>query len=300
MSNILVVGSVNMDFNISLDRLPNIGETIKSNSCNLTPGGKGANQAIAVSKLGGNVKFLCAVGDDANGKALLENLKNNNVSFDAATVNDVTGTAIVSVVNGDNCIIVNEGANAAVTPYLIQEKVELFKWADIIILQLEIPIEAVSQAVSLGYELKKTVILNPAPAKELPKDIYKKLSYIVPNEHEAEILTGIKVESDEDAINAIKKFKKFGVKEVIITLGSRGSAYSKGDEAIFEPIVKSKVVDTTAAGDCFIGTLSVMLSMGKTIDEAIKTATKASSITVSRPGAASSIPTLDEVTSLNI
>ncbi len=295
MSNILVVGSVNMDFNISIDRLPSIGETLKSNSCNLTPGGKGANQAIAVAKLGGNVKFLCAVGDDANGKALLDNLKENNVSFDATTVNDVTGTAIVTVVNGDNCIIVNEGANGAITPEIIREKTELFKWADIIVLQLEIPTSAVLEAVSLGYELNKTVILNPAPAKELPEDIFKKLSYIVPNEHEAEILTGIKVETDEDTEKAIKAFKALGVKEVIITLGSRGSAYSKGDKIIFEPIVKSKVVDTTAAGDCFIGTLSVMLSMGKKIDEAIKTATKASSITVSRPGAASSIPTLDEV-----
>ncbi len=295
MGNVLVIGSINMDFNIQIDRLPHMGETLSSNSCILTPGGKGANQAIAVAKLGGNVNFICAVGNDANGKDLLKNLNTNNVSYDAEVIEGASGTAIVTVVDGNNCIIVNEGANGAITPEIIKSKEMLFHWADIIVLQLEIPITGVEAAIELGYNLKKTVILNPAPAKELQKSIFKKISYIVPNEHEAEILTGIKIDNEESVIKAIDAFKQLGVKEVIITLGNKGCAYTKNGEVLFEPAIETKVVDTTAAGDCFIGTVSVMLSMNKDITDAVKTATKASSVTVSRSGAASSIPTLNEI-----
>lgn len=295
MKKILVIGSINMDFNIRMNRLPSIGETLISDSCKLNPGGKGANQAIAVAKLGGNVKFICAVGSDANSKTLLDNLTKNGVPYDAETIEGVSGTAIVTVVNGDNCIIVNEGANGAVTPDIIRQKEEHFKQADIIILQLEIPTDAVEAAVELGHKWGKTVILNPAPVKELNDNIYKQLSYIVPNEHEAEILTGIKIKNDGDAVNALKELRKRGCKNVIITLGSRGSVFNMNDEIIFRDAVKTKAVDTTAAGDCFIGALSVMLAQGKHVDEAVDFATEASAITVSRHGACSSIPTKDEI-----
>ena len=294
--NILVIGSANADMVIHTDRMAKLGETVIGHDFSVNAGGKGLNQAVAIAKLGGNVAFFGAVGKDYNGDLLINTLAENKVGFVGVRPDDQpTGIALITVVNGDNFILLNGGANDAITPRLIESNSELIKNADYIVLQLEIPIEAIVKIIELGNELGAKIILNPAPYKELPKDVYSKIDYLIPNEHEAKDITGITLDSRDNCIKAVKKLKEMGAKGVIITLGEQGCVYSHNDEICFCPAIKSNVVDTTSAGDSFIGALTVKLSQGEGLPDAINFASKVASITVSRRGAAKSIPYASEI-----
>ncbi len=293
MSNkkILVIGSANADLTIHTDRMPRLGETLMGNDFSVNCGGKGANQAVAVAKSGGEVSFFGAVGNDVNGKMLLDNLKKENVLFNGIVAKDSpTGTASITVIGGDNFIILDSGANNALSPEAVREKEEEIKNNDYIILQLEIPTESVSESAKIAKKYGKTVVLNPAPYCELSEDLYNLVDMIIPNEHEAKLMTGIEIQDDMTCKTAIEAIKEKGIKTVIITLGDKGCAYNIGDEIYFHPAIKVDAVDTTSAGDSFIGALITKLSKGEDLNNAISYATKVSSITVTRKGASSSIP----------
>ena len=296
MKKILVIGSANMDLTVFTDRMPKLGETVTGYDFSLNCGGKGANQAVAAAKLGGSVIFIGALGKDAYGETLLGNFKQNNIRFEGVVSDKVsTGTASITVVGGDNFIILNEGANGIVSPELIEEKADLIKEADFLIMQLEIPAETVARAAEIAKSGGTAVAINPAPMKEMPDSLFAATDIMIPNEHEAELLTGIAVRNKADAERAIKAIRTKGVKTVIITLGEKGCVYNIGEEIFVHPAEKAEVVDTTSAGDTFIGALCVKLSEGESIHKAVSFATKAAAITVSRKGASASIPYAYEI-----
>lgn len=296
MKKILVIGSANTDLTIHTNRMPSLGETIEGYDFTINSGGKGANQAVAVAKLGGNVKFLGAVGNDSNGDMLLNDLESYGVDFSGFRAEKIpTGTASITVVNGDNFIILNAGANNCITPQVIEEYSSIIAESDILIMQLEIPVESVVRAAEIAKNNGTLVVLNPAPYKDLPDEALKNIDILVPNEHEAFLLTGIKIETDDDCKKAVSFINSKGVNTAIITLGGKGCVYNHGDEIRFRSAEKSNVVDTTSAGDTFIGALCCGLAEDMELKECIDFATKAAAITVSRKGASCSIPTRDEI-----
>lgn len=296
MKNILVVGSINIDLTIHTDRVPERGETVMGHSFAASPGGKGANQAVAVGKLGGTVRMLGLVGDDAYGQLLIDNFNKNGVAFCGEKLGGTpTGTAIITVSRGNNTIIIDKGANGCVTPEVIDKNAELFDWADIVILQLEIPLETVVYTARLAKARGALVILNPAPYFDLPDEIFGLVDMVIPNETECQLLTGILPEDNDTTLAALRKMQSMGIKQPLVTLGEKGSAYLEDDSLVICPARKVEAVDTTAAGDCFIGTLALMLASGTALRGAVAVASVASSIAVSRKGASDSIPTAQEL-----
>ncbi len=295
-SKIIVIGSMNADLVIHSPKMPVIGETLTGNKFQVNAGGKGLNQAVAIAKLGGNVSFCGCVGNDANGEFLLNELKNNNVDFKGFETEETpTGIAMITVVDGNNFIILDSGANAKLTPEVIENYSDLIAESEYCVMQLEIPVETVLKVCEIAKKSGTKIILNPAPYKELPNEIFSRIDYIIPNEHEAHDLTGIYPNNEENTRKAVLKLKQMGVKNVIITLGERGCAYNVGDSVLFKSAMKIEVVDTTSAGDTFIGALVSKLSKNETLNNAIDYAIKASAITVSRPGASKSIPYADDI-----
>ncbi len=295
MKNILVVGSINMDMVITADRLPNMGETINGSGFMTVPGGKGANQALAAQRLGGNVKMLGSIGNDAFGKELISYLVKDGVDTSyIKTVNTNTGIAMITVYNGDNMIVLEKGANYRICSKDIEDNAKLFEWADYVILQLEIPPETVMAAAKTAKENSCTVIFNPAPVENFDSDILKYVDIIVPNEHEAGLILGKTAASIEDAKQLVLDFAEKGIKSVV-TLGGNGSVYY--DEGIVKhcPAKKVNAVDTTAAGDSFIAGMCVALCEGKNIEDAVSFATNVSAVVVGRKGAGTSIPYRSEV-----
>ena len=296
MKNILVIGSINVDYVIHTERLPKLGETLTGSDFAMNFGGKGANQAMALAKTGCNVKMLGAVGKDLSGELAINNLKSFGIdTTDVMTVDAPTGAAVITVCGGDNHIILDIGANAYVTPDAIAEREALFNWADYVVMQYEIPMESVLFAARMTKKHGKTVVLNPAPVKEADPALFGFVDLIIPNEFEAQLITGISPDDGATTEQAIRALQNLGCKDAIITLGKRGCAYTDGDKIGTAGIYPVKVVDTTAAGDSFIGGLCKTLSEGKSMSEAVAYASVVSSITVSRPGAGTSIPTADEV-----
>lgn len=294
--NILVIGSANADLVITTDQMPALGETVSGRDFAVNAGGKGLNQAVAISKLGGKVSFLGMVGNDPNGNMLLDTFRGYGVDF-AGKVTDCspTGVALITVVGADNFIVLNAGANGDVTPEFIEENSALIHTADYIVLQLEIPMKTILKICALAKNGKAKVILNPAPYQELPEALYPMIDYLIPNEHEAGWLTGMELNCRENCIKAVKQLQALGIPNVIITLGDKGCIYNDGDSVITHPAEKTTAVDTTSAGDSFIGALTVKLSEGVCLPDAVAYATKVSAITVSRKGAAKSIPYKNEV-----
>lgn len=296
MKKILVIGSANADLTIHADRMPKLGETILGHDFSVNSGGKGANQAVAAAKLGGDVTFIGAVGNDGNGQKLLSDLNKNGVTFEGIVSKEAaTGTASITVIDGDNFIILNAGANDLMTPKAIEEKAEIIKTADFLIMQLEIPVESVLKAAEIAKSSGTVVVINPAPYKELPEKLFELTDYMIPNEHEVQLLTGIEVCDEISSKKAIDFLLKKGVKNAIITLGEKGCAYNDGDRIIFYPAEETNAVDSTSAGDSFIGALFSKLADGKSLNDSIGYATKVAAITVSRKGASESIPFAYEI-----
>ncbi|MBQ9944513.1 MAG: ribokinase [Clostridia bacterium] len=296
MKHILIIGSANADYVIHTDRLPRLGETLPGRDFSVNIGGKGLNQAIAVQKLGGQAAFLGAVGHDMNGALLLKAMADQSISFHGiCSDKESTGIALITVVKGDNCILLHPGANSCMRAEVIQEKKELIENAAAAIFQLEIPPEAVMEGIRIAHTAGVPVYLNPAPARDLPENIYPLIDYLIPNEHEAAALSGVEAETEEGCRENIRFFREKGVKNVLITRGEKGCAYHEEKAVHFCPAVKTTPVDTTSAGDTFIGAFCVQMLAGRNIHEAVKYACRAAAITVSRPGAAASIPTADEI-----
>ncbi len=302
MGKILVVGSLNMDFVINTDKMPVPGETVLGNYFNLSPGGKGANQAYAVGKLGGNVSMIGAVGDDENGNILRENLKSVNVDVSPVEVlkDCHTGSAFVTVdKSGENSIVVIQGTNKLLTTEMIDKNVDLIKKADIVLLQLEVPINVIKYTINLAKQYNKIVIVDPAPAVYgVLEDVFEKIDFSKPNETELSILTGLPTDTEENIIKAGKALNQKGLKNVIVTLGSKGSILINENEATHFPVPQVNIVDTTAAGDSFIATFAISLSEGKSVHDSIEFASKVANFVVTRRGAQSSIPTKEEVGNL--
>ena len=295
---IIVIGSCNTDMVIKSDRLPIPGETVIGGTFLMNAGGKGANQAVAAARQGGKVTFISKTGNDVFGKQSVElyNSEGINTDFIFSDPKNPSGVALIMVdSHGENCIAVASGANGNLTPTDIEKAKAEIETGDFVLMQLEIPIETVEYAAALAYKKGIPVILNPAPARTLSDKLLKCLYLVTPNETEAEILSGIKVFDWDSAKQAANVISAKGVENVVITMGSMGAFIKEKDQYYTVEASKVKAVDTTAAGDCFSGTLCVGLSEGKSILEAVKTASKVSAITVTRMGAQSSIPYRNEM-----
>lgn len=296
---ILVIGSSNTDMTVRSATLPKPGETVLGGDFRMGPGGKGANQAVAARLLGGEVTFVCKLGRDMFGEGASKHYESCGLDTSKILWSDKpSGVALITVDSkAENSIVVASGANADMTVTDIDSVADIIKSSGILLLQLEIPMDTVVHAAEIAYNAGVQVVLNPAPAAVLPAELLKCVSILIPNETEASAISGIDINNFETAAAAAERLKGMGVREVIITMGSRGSVVCDGD-CTFVPAVKVNAVDTTAAGDTFCGGVCVALSEGKDLLEAVKFATAASSIAVQRPGAQDSIPNRCEVDKL--
>lgn len=283
---------------IKADRLPVPGETVIGGQFMMNPGGKGANQAVAIARMGGAVTFVTKTGNDLFGRQSMElyNSENINTDYVFSDPDHPSGVALISVdAYGENCILVAPGANGALTVQDIETARPELEKAGILLMQLEIPMETVEYAAGIAAENGVKVALNPAPAQTLSNELLKKLYIITPNKNEAEILSGVKVSDWGSARLAADRISEKGVDIVVITLGGLGALIKEGET--YYQIVAEKVeaVDTTAAGDTFCGTLCVGLSEGKSVVEAVQLACKAAAITVTRMGAQAALPYRHEI-----
>ncbi|HRI19917.1 MAG TPA: ribokinase [Panacibacter sp.] len=298
MSRILVIGSSNTDMVVKAKRFPQPGETILGGSFFMFPGGKGANQAVAAARLGGDVTFIFKAGNDIFGARAFDNFRKENINIVYAGIDEHTasGIAVITVnEHGENEIVVASGANEKLSDHDLNNANIAFEAADILLLQLEIPMHTVNHAVNKAAALNKKIILNPAPALAINNSTLSKLFLITPNETEAEILTGIKVQDEVTAAAAANALLGGGVQNVIITLGPKGAYFKNNAENFLATAPVVAAVDTTAAGDVFNGAIAVALAENKTWKDAIDFACKAAAISVTRMGAQSSAPNRDEL-----
>ncbi len=297
-ANVVVIGSLNMDLVTRAPRLPVGGETLIGHSFATVSGGKGANQAVAAARLGAQVAMVGCVGNDDYGVQLRDALLAEQIDCQAvSTVADSSGVALIVVDdNSQNAIVIVAGANGAMTPAVIDRFDAVLQAADVIICQLEIPDATVGHALKRARALGKIVILNPAPAsRPLPADWFAAVDYLIPNESEATVLSGLPVDSLESAESAASQLITMGAGKVIITLGAQGSLFANGQSFEHFPAPKVKAVDTTAAGDTFVGGFAAALANGKSEAEAIRYGQIAAALSVTRAGAQPSIPTLSDV-----
>ncbi len=300
---IIVLGSSNTDFVIKADHLPKKGETITGGKFFMNPGGKGANQAVAASRLGGRVTLISKIGTDLFGKALLQVFEEEgiNTAFVFTDTEHATGIALITVdKNGDNCIVVSSGANAILLPADLQDAAEAINEFSLVLMQLETPLETVEYMAAIAFKKGARIILNPAPSKYLTDSLLSTLFILTPNKKEAEYLSGIAITSIESAAAAARKLALRGAHTVMITLGGDGVLVLFEDEITHIPAIKVEAIDTTAAGDVFNGALAVCLSEGKTVLEAARYACKAAAVSVTRIGAQSSAPFTIDLQQLNI
>jgi len=298
LKKIIVIGSCNTDMVIKSDRLPVPGETVIGGTFMMNPGGKGANQAVAAARLGGNVTLIAKTGNDLFGKQSLELFKTEGIdtNFIFPDNKNPSGVALISVdAGGENCIVVAPGANAALKPDDISKARTEIESAELLLMQLEIPMETVEYAAEIAYNKGVKVILNPAPAQALSSKLLKCLYMITPNKNETEMLSGIKVTDWESAKKAADVISEKGVEIVVITLGSQGALIKDGEQYHKIDAIPVEAVDTTAAGDTFCGSLCVGLSEGMSVPDSVHLACKAAAISVTRMGAQSSIPYKKEI-----
>ncbi|MGB5823273.1 MAG: ribokinase [Proteocatella sp.] len=287
---ISVVGSINMDMTVIAERIPLKGETLHGSAIHYVPGGKGANQAVAMAKLGAQVEMFGCVGDDDSGRKLVANLKSAGVGTTHIKVVDSapTGMAFITVGENDNTIVVVPGANAMVDKAYINNIAESLLESDIVLLQHEIPIETVEYVIDLCINHQVKVVLNPAPAYPLKKETIEKVTYLTPNEHEAMILFGTDLSTED----LLKKYPE----KLIITLGSKGVITClQSGEVMLVPARKANVVDTTGAGDTLNGAFTIQIAKGSDIKAALEYANVAASLSTEKFGAQGGMPTDEEV-----
>jgi ribokinase len=297
---VTVVGSLNMDLVASAPRMPKPGETLAGHAFAQVPGGKGGNQAVAAARLGAKVAMLGCVGADANGAQLREGLLAEGIDCAALETSSDAPTGVALIIVDDssqNSIVIIAGSNGEVTPETVARHEDALAQADVVMCQLETPLDAVRAALAAAQRLGKTVILNPAPATgPLPADWFSLIDYLIPNELEASMLTGLPVSSAEEAIAAAGALRRAGARNVIVTIGAQGVVAALGDaEPLHFDAPRVKAVDTTAAGDTFIGGLAAQLAEGVAVADAIRFAQRAASISVTRAGAQPSIPLRGEI-----
>lgn len=300
-AKVVIVGSLNMDLVTRAPRLPRAGETLAGQSFVTVPGGKGANQAVAAARLGARVAMIGCVGEDAYGEQLRAALLAEGIDCQAVTsiTGESTGVALIVVDDSSqNAIVIVAGGNGRVTSEVVERFDELLSGADVIICQLEVPMAAVGHVLKRGHELGKMVILNPAPASEpLPAQWYAWIDYLIPNESEASALTGLPVDSVATADAAATALLASGASKVIVTLGEHGALFATRAHSQHFPAPRVKPIDTTAAGDTFVGGFAAALADGKSESDAIRFGQVAAALSVTRSGAQPSIPTFDEVQS---
>ena len=296
-SNIVVVGSSNTDLLTKVERLPKLGETLIGKHFHIGFGGKGANQAVMAAKLKARVTMITKLGNDIFGKETLKNYKNYNINTDYLYFCDASsGVAPIFVdENGNNFIVIVPGANWMLSVDDVRKAEHIIKAADILICQLEVPLTTTIEALKIASMAGVTTILNPAPATDLPVEVYQYVSILAPNEVEASMLTNIEIDSIEKAKQAALVLNKRGVPIVIITLGDKGAlVYNKGEFNLVAPI-KVRAVDTTGAGDAFIGAFAYYYVKSKNLDESVKFANVAAALSVTKIGTQTSFPSLAEV-----
>ena len=298
---IVVIGSSNTDMVVRCQRMPRPGETVLGGEFMMNPGGKGANQVVAVARLGGDAAFIGKVGDDLFGRQTREQLSGEgiDVAHLGTAAHCASGVALINVdAEGENSISVASGANAQLSPADIDAAEELIADAAIVLMQLEVPVATVTHAAKIAKKHGVMVVLNPAPAPStpLPDELLENVDIMIPNRTELELISGMPCTASVTA--AVERMGALGVPTLVITLGSAGAMICRGGESTMVPSFKVMAVDTTAAGDTFCGGLCVALSEGKNIDEAVLFGNLAASLTVTRAGAQQAIPTRAEVDSV--
>lgn len=298
MKKIIVIGSSNVDMVVRTSHLPAPGETILGGEFFMNQGGKGANQAVAIKRLGGNLIFMAKLGNDVLGRQSVGYFKKEGIDtrYIALDEDSASGVALISVDDhAENSIVVASGANMLLNEQDVDKMLEEMCEGDILLMQLEIPLQTVEYAARKAFGKGVKVVLNPAPARSLPKELFRHLYMVTPNRIEAEMLTGIKIANDADVEKVAEEICAMGVKNVIITLGSKGCLIREEGVSYRIDAFKVEPVDTTAAGDTFNGALCVGLSEGMDLKQAAVMASKASFIAVTRMGAQSSIPYREEL-----
>lgn len=297
MKKLTVLGSINADHVISVPYFAKPGETLTGHSYHIAYGGKGANQAVAAARLGAKVSFIGCIGDDDIGQAMKTEFEKDGINTRPikSIANEMTGIAMIQVAeSGENSIVISAGANGHLDETVVAEFKSEIAQADYLLMQLETPLPAIIQAAKIAKENNTQVVLNPAPARELPDELLSLLDMITPNETEAEILTGVKVVDEVSAKQAAQVFHQKGIQKVLITLGSKGVFVSENGQGEIVAGFRVNAVDTTAAGDTFNGGLVTAMLEDKPLDEAIRFAHAAAAISVTRKGAQPSIPTRQE------
>ena len=299
VNQVVVLGSINVDTTYHVNRFPQPGETIAAQSKSSAPGGKGANQAVAAARSGAQTAFVGAVGSDNEGQYMLEALKENDIDTSHINIDKYHGTgsaAITLDANGQNDIMVYGGANQAMQPGEFGDLSELLTHTDFLIAQFETPQAVALDLFKQAKEQGVTTVLNPAPAHEIMPELLQYTDVIAPNETECALLTGIELTDEDSMLKSADYFRERGVKHLLITLGDRGVFYSTPDDHGLVPAFKVKAVDTTAAGDTFIGALCSQLEKDlANVEDSLRYAQRASSLTVQRMGAMPSIPTGEDV-----
>ena len=299
MSDISVLGIFVADISFSGPKIPAVGETILGNKYNVGPGGKGCNQAVAISRLGGKVNFISKIGKDAYGKLALETLKKNNINTENIIQDEKLQTGVAGILvdkqSGKNAINVIVGAPNSLKISEINSQINLIKSSKIFLTQLEIPKDVTLHCLKTAKENGCLTILNPAPASEISKEFYSYIDYFTPNETEAEFYTGIKITNEKEAKQAADKLINLGIKKIIITLGEKGLFYSDGQEEIHLKASSVKAIDTTGAGDAFNGALAFSLSKGKPIKACLELANKAAGLSTTKLGAGDAMPFIKDI-----
>jgi ribokinase len=299
MALIAVVGSLNMDLVMRVSRIPKPGETILgADDLHMIPGGKGANQAYASARLDAEVAMIGRVGDDAFGEQMINSLKNADVNTQHITRDSEASTGIALIVveeGGQNSIVVSSGANGCITPSDVSRAESVIRSADLILLQLEIPLPAVINAAQCAKKHGVKVILNPAPAQQLPEKLLSLTNILIPNETEAAMLSGSDVDTEDGIRQAASGLHQYGVKTVIMTRGSRGASLITENGIEHFPAFPVEPVDTTAAGDAFVGGFAVAFAEGRALTEAVRYGNAAGALASTKPGAQPSMPGRDEL-----
>ncbi len=297
MNDITVLGIFVADISFSGNKIPTIGETILGDSYNIGPGGKGCNQAIAISRLGEKVNFITKLGNDEYGKLAINKLKEDDINTSHIIFSNKHKTGVAGIHvdknTGKNAIIVVRGAPASLT--IDEINTNIIKQSKIFLTQLEIPKEVTLHCLKVAKENGLINILNPAPAIKLSNDFFSLVDYFTPNETEAEFYTGVKIDDVKDAKESASKLINLGIKNVIITLGEKGLFFTDGKEEIYIKASPVKAVDTTGAGDAFNGGFSFALLKGKKIKECLEFANKVAGLSTTKLGAGDSMPTLEDI-----